>query len=145
MLQSPFETLYMSLLHGRDGGGRGGAEDAEVPPVRSAAGRSRPLGAKLRPGRGEVGSDRSCLPRHYSHCRPSFLEIIDIEATLYSTRNPTLAAVCQVKSEHEKVRQSVASKSKSKKRGSITGLDLGRKGLIWACDWSMLSAFAFAL
>jgi len=46
---------------------------------------------------------------------------------------------------YDKVRQSVTSKSKSKKHGPITGSDLGRNGLIRACDWSMLSAFAFAL
>jgi hypothetical protein len=42
----------------------------------------------------------------------------------------------------DKVRQSVTSKSK--KHGPITGSDLGRIGLIRACDWSMLFAFALA-
>jgi len=46
---------------------------------------------------------------------------------------------------YDKVRQSVVSKSKSKKHGPIAGSNLGRNGLIRACDWSMLSAFAFAL
>ena len=45
---------------------------------------------------------------------------------------------------YDKLRQSVTSKSKSKKHGPITGSDLGRKGLIRACDWSVLFAFAFA-
>jgi len=44
---------------------------------------------------------------------------------------------------YEKVRQSVTSNSKSKKHGPITGSALGRNGLIRACEWSMLFAFAF--
>jgi hypothetical protein len=53
-----------------------------------------------------------------------------------------VAATCLT---YDKVRQSVTSKSKSKTHGPITGSHLGRNGLIRACDWSMLSAFAFAL
>jgi len=46
---------------------------------------------------------------------------------------------------YDKVRQSVTSKSKSKKHGPITTSDLDRNGLIRACDLSMLSAVAFAV
>jgi len=41
---------------------------------------------------------------------------------------------------YDKVRQSVTEQSKSKKHGLIAGSDLGRNGLIRACDWSMLFA-----
>jgi hypothetical protein len=46
--------------------------------------------------------------------------------------------------EYDNVSQSVAIKSKSKKHGPITGSDLGLNGLIRACDWFMLFAFAYA-
>jgi hypothetical protein len=46
---------------------------------------------------------------------------------------------------YDKMCQSDASKSKSKKHGPITGSNLGRNGLIRACDWSMLSGCVFSL
>jgi hypothetical protein len=46
--------------------------------------------------------------------------------------------------QYDKVRQSVTSKSKSKKHGLITGSDQNRSEPVRACDWSMLFAFAFA-
>jgi hypothetical protein len=38
----------------------------------------------------------------------------------------------------------VTSESKSKKHGPITGSDKNRSEPVRGCDWSMLSAFAFA-
>jgi len=51
-------------------------------------------------------------------------------------------------SQYDKVCQSVKEQNQQQKHGPITGSDLGRNmsnGLIRACDWSMLSTFAFAL
>jgi len=47
---------------------------------------------------------------------------------------------------YDKVRQSMTSTSKSKstQHGPITGSDKNRSESVRACDWSMISAFAFA-
>ena len=45
---------------------------------------------------------------------------------------------------YDKVRQSVTSKSKSRKHGPITNSDQAVPTQIRVCDWSMHFAFAFA-
>ena len=77
------------------------------------------------------------MANHHPHIENAFAQG-PISSTSVWSAHPTRSH------RYDKVRQSVTSKSKSKKHGPITGSDKNRSEPARACDWPMLSAFAFA-